>query len=264
MKFFAALVLIVAAVFVVFTESGAQTFAYTAAAVAGFFLGLAAIFAVGGLGFLLAVPILIVLLLWEIAYDLGLTATLTFAGFLVFLNLAGVPIWQTAAAHPYWAVAAVLLYFVLGALTSVYLWDDFGDRCMEAYDRMKDKFFDEQEVSIPADRRVPERLKMGWEEHVARWYHIDDEPVMRASHSPMPDLYQYGSKLQMWILVWPASLVWHLIRDLVKKIYRKMQRIYQWVMERKFQNAMGDFLTVEEERQRIQGRSRERRSPESR
>jgi len=143
----------------------------------------------------------------------------------------GIAVFATVIANPLTIVLVVLGYLVAGVLWAYPKWwffvrnirDDYLDSVRSF---LRGKGYEEWESAkaIPDDY-----LAIWWDGHGVEWGR--KFPVKARDHK---------RKIITWMAWWPVSMVWTLINDPIRKLYRYTYEVLRGTFDRVGASAMGD------------------------
>ncbi len=198
------------------------------------------LFAVGTFWFwaLLAVHFCVLLALIE--YEKVGWATLSLVATLAILHFFGDFNIVSAAVHnPGTAAMVAGGYFLAGTVWSVVKWWFFVRNCREEYDERKTEFLRQNGVEGTA---VPDALKAKWKETLG--YGLGRRGS-RLGEDVIPKASQHKGRITTWMCYWPWSMVWTIINDpvkrLFKQIYLQIQGLLQSISNRAFRGVEDDL-----------------------
>lgn len=192
---------------------------------------LAAVFFFGTFGFWIFMAVLVGILLYAMEEENGKLATCSVLATLVLLQLFGdIKAFTWLSDHPLQVLKYVGLYYLSGTAWSAVKWFLFVRERRERYDERRERFLKSKRVS---DGVMPENLKHDWKELV------EDNDLGK------PEAMQNKSRILMWMTHWPWSLVWTLLDDVVKRIFRElynaMQRVYRGISDWAYRGTEKDL-----------------------
>jgi hypothetical protein len=163
------------------------------------------------------------------------------ATFAILKFFGDVDIIGFAKANPLEFAAGVAGYFVAGTIWSVAKWWFFLKDRREKYDELKAEFLRNNGVQGTV---IPEKLRAPWRLQAASL--TDHRGYGSASaESIIPKARNHKGKILTWMTYWPWSMVWTLINDPVKKlfrqIYRSIQNLMQSISDRVFRGVEDDL-----------------------
>jgi len=142
----------------------------------------------------------------------------------------GIPIISWVMANPLLLAGCAALYFVTGVAWTYPKWWFFVRNIRDRYlDHMRSWLRGKGVEDWDSAMSVPNELKNQWfnNRHNAEWLRMF--PV-RARN--------YKSKIMTWMAWWPASMVWTLINDPIRKIYRYAWEVLRSTFDRVANSAM--------------------------
>lgn len=194
-------------------------------------------FAIGTIGFWIAVVVLNLIVLVSLDNDRGTKATIVLIIALCGLQwICGVPILGWIVGNPLTALSYIILYFGLGVLWSFVKWYLYVQDQARKYHEHRAEF-QERKGLAAGTRNNPSPIGnlAEWKEH-CRQYNIPTEALQ---------VRRYKGKITTWIVYWPWSCLWTLINDpirrLVNYLFEELQELYQSVARRAAKGVENDF-----------------------
>lgn len=152
------------------------------------------------------------ILLACIEKEQGFFATVTLIVTLVLLEqCGGIPILRYVVEHPIPILLSVLAYFAAGTGYGIVKWWFFVTEQRERYESARADFLLEKKVKGDV---MPEELKLDWKNYAERGVYGKERFEYR------PRARNFKGRILMWMTYWPWSLLWTLINDMVKKLFR--------------------------------------------
>lgn len=162
--------------------------------------------------------------------------------------------------HPGSILLAVLGYFVGGAIWSVIKWSLFSQEKRDDYEDLKRNWLKKQGVS---GSDVPDALKPSFvdvllDDYSGKWSKdaiettIDESGTKTVTRKRVVDIvpvaWDNKSRIMTWMCFWPWSALWALIDDFVRKVFKRIQRALEALMDRiaqfHFRDAHKDYTIV--------------------
>lgn len=198
------------------------------------------LFALGTFWFWVLVAVHFCVLLALIEYEKTGWATFTMiATFAALYFLGDFNVITAALRNPGLTAALAGGYFAAGTAWSVAKWWFFVRRCREDYDKQKAEFLRHNGIEGTA---IPDNLKTKWKESLGYGYGRNSH---RRSDNVIPKAGDHKSRIMAWMCYWPWSMVWTLINDPVKRvfkqIYLQIQGIMQSISNRAFRGVEDDL-----------------------
>lgn len=181
----------------------------------------------GTIWFWCLIALVCVLLFAFIDHDNGAGATVTLIVFAFVQQLFGdFKVFNYVKENPLHTAKWVALYFVAGTLWSIAKWWFYVRTQREDYDEKKRRYLDRNDVDGDV---IPSSLKRGW-----------------ADFAPeKPSAANNKEKILRWMSFWPWSALWTLINDPIKKlfkaIYKRLQNLYQRIVDHVWKGTEADF-----------------------
>lgn len=206
--------------------------------IGGIMVGLLTLFVVGSIGFWLLIGLASIMLFYCVEEDRGGLATTSIIATLFLLYFFGdLNIFGWAIENFLMLVLSIGGYFVVGTIWAIVKWWFFVRRNREKYDDAKAKFLRDEGIEGTS---IPDDQKKDWKSHISSSYNRGFEIK--------PEARKHKSRVLTWMTYWPWSMVWTLIDDPVKKlfryIYRLIQDLLQKMSDRAFAGTENDFPTT--------------------
>ncbi len=198
--------------------------------------------ALGTLGFWIFAGIVFLLLIAAVEYEKPGLATLSLivTGFALWL-FGNVNVFALAAENPLLALGLGAGYFAVGALWSLAKWWFYVRRQLRKYNEVKAEFLKNNGESEKGP--VPDRLKADWN-------------ARRPSYAryAKPQVRENKGRILTWMIYWPWSLVWTILNDPVKRLFKNifnaMKALFQKVADSAYKDVdENDFLPPKEPEQ---------------
>jgi hypothetical protein len=187
---------------------------------------LAALFAIGTLGFWLAILVLAVVITVFSEED-GVKATVTLVVGALFLQfIAKFDLLGLLRHEPFTLAFYGLLYVALGFGFACAKWWRYAKKQRRAYDRLRAAFFKKNKIEgdeLPPEykERFFEALKSSYKPNSRGFEHYSDQgdadPVI-------PDITKNKAAFIRWMTYWPLNLLFTLLNDPVR-------RLFEWLYE---------------------------------
>lgn len=195
------------------------------------------LFVLGSFWFWLLVVAEIALLFMFLEYENGFGATASVLVFGALLQLCGdVNITGYIASHPYQVAMYVLGYFVVGALWGTAKWWLYVKDRLEEYEEVKTDWL--RGKGETNTRVIPEALKGEWKTYLQNSYQY-------RSLATAPVVKDNKARVLRWMTFWWVSMVWSLINDFVKRIfkaiYHRMVDTLQAISDRIYAGVRSDL-----------------------
>lgn len=198
------------------------------------------LFAVGTFWFWALLVVHFCVLLALIEYEKVGWATISLIAAFALLHFFGDFNIVAAALHnPVTALVVAGCYFVAGTVWSVVKWWFFVRNCREEYDERKAEFLRQNGVEGTA---VPDKLKPKWKENLSFGYGRRNS---RLGEDVIPKAAKHKGRIMTWMCYWPWSMVWTVLNDpvkrLFKQIYLQIQGLLQSISNRAFSGVEADL-----------------------
>ncbi len=204
------------------------------------------LFAVGAIGFWVALVVLWAVMTWAVEMEKGWGATLTMGAAIGFALLVGKSdILSFAANHWIWLIAAVPIYLAAGTGWGISKWKWLVVKARMKYDELRGDF-EGHDYGI----NDPLELK-------ARWASIVTDAGLcgstnRCRCTTRPLVRQHKALILMWMCCWPWSLVWALLNDPIRQafryIYAKTAELMDAMSKKTFASTEVHLMTSEEKK----------------
>lgn len=211
-----------------------------ALAVFGSMGSLTELFVFGSIWFwgLLALEILLLFLFVE--YENGVGATISLAVFGALLYFCGqIDFIGYVQSHPLHVLGMVGLYFLFGTLWGVAKWYMFCRDRLEEYEDIKAAWLESK--GRKGLKSIPDDLKTPWKEHLDRNYGYGRSREMANA----PSVRDHKARIMRWMAFWVISMIWSLINDFVKRVFRaiyyRVSAFMQRVSDRIWSSTKDDF-----------------------
>lgn len=178
------------------------------------------LFALGTFWFWVLVAVHFCVLLALIEYEKTGWATFSMiATFAALYFLGDFNVVTAALRNPGLTAGIIGGYFVAGTAWSVAKWWFFVRRCREDYDKLKATFLRQNGIEGSA---IPDNLKAKWKESLTSHYRYGSERRYSFSNGVIPKASDHKSRIMTWMCYWPWSMVWTLINDPVKRLFKQI------------------------------------------
>ena len=207
------------------------------------------LFVIGTFWFWLLIATEIILLFAFIENENGIGATVSVFVFAALLQWFGnVDIISYLRANPMFIVSCLGDHFAPGAVWCIIKWRIFCRDRLEDYEEARAKFLKER--GQPAGTKVvPVELRAEWKEAVENsgkyGYGYSGYKVSTKISADPPQVREYKSQIMRWMTFWVISMIWSLINDFVKRVFRsiylKLATFLQSISDKMWRNVKGDF-----------------------
>lgn len=150
------------------------------------------------------------------------------------------------ASHAIETVIMILSFFAIGTVWAIVKWWFHVNKAADRYVEFREKWLESHNVkNVTRKTLIPDDLKGEWwgirtYDRYYRYVNLHD-PVLKARDN--------RSRIMSWMCYWPFSMVWTLINDPIRAIYRRIYRVIQgWlqaISERAF-SKVGAIADAEE------------------
>ena len=181
-------------------------------------------------------------IIWALEEDSGVWATtiVVVFGLLVTFFGPGVEWIKWVAANPWTILWGVLAYITIGSVWGVIKWYFYVSDEREAYEDRKRSWLESK--GHPGVTKVPPELKEEWTTYVCdntRWGKWDYSATVRGSkdkNKPIVDVkpiaWRNKARITRWMAYWPFSMIWSLLDDIIRKVFRHIQKWLGNLMDR--------------------------------
>lgn len=177
-------------------------------------------FALWALGFWLMVGLELIVLVACVEFEKGILATLALGVFVVALKtLVGVDVFQCIHDNPLNAGVFLAAYFAIGVVWATFkLWLYSGE-LLRKYEGLKADWIKYNCKGPGVDFSNPNcyHLRPLWTNYLKRCHpELAELP---------PKVSRHKARLMLWMSLWPVSIAWSLVDDLLRKVWSE---IYLW------------------------------------
>jgi hypothetical protein len=202
--------------------------------------------AVGAFWFWVTFACLMVLMIAAVEYDKPGLATLSIIVFFVLLGwLGNINILNAIRERPLLSLGCLAGYFAAGTMWSICKWWFYVRKLRDKFDEYKRDFLARNNRADA--KTIPDDLRILWLNEVDYNYSL-------APSKSKPIVAHNKSRIMTWMVYWPWSLVWTMVNDpikrLFKEIYRVIQGFMQKISDRAFADVEHELYPTEEEKQR--------------
>ena len=203
------------------------------------------LFLVGTFWFWALVVAEIILLFIFIENENGIGATISMIVFGCCLQFFGnVDFFNYMIENPLSIAIVVASYFLLGAIWGCVKWWIFCRDRWEEYLEMKEDFLRSKGLP-PGTKVIPDEHKLEWTRKLKEHGSYRGRTLAQS-----PRVRDNKGKILRWMSFWPVSLIWSLINDFVKRIfktiYQKIAGFLQRIADNMFAGANEDLADEEE------------------
>jgi len=214
-------------------------------------------FVIGGLWFWLLTITATIAIIFSVEKEHGVGATICFGVYLAAVHLFGDATWfQYFGSNIEVVIGLILAYLAAGAIWSLGKWF-FWNRekaivCEDNYLRVRQEWLRDKigagptKPTITEKTAIPPEYKEEWTKyvesrHTRSGFKYTDEIYLDIDFE-VPRAQKHKSRIIMWMGFWPASMVFTLTRDPVRKacsfIYESLSNKYQELAEKAWQSAI--------------------------
>ena len=187
------------------------------------------LFVIGSLGFWLLLAVEFIILLALVEYEKPFLGFLSLVGVAALLQAFGdLSLLELVKQQPMYAAGGAVAYSVAGAFWAIFKWYFFVKNRKEEYLKAKAEFeertraYKEKEAEARAQDvkvthfnsdHIGDRLN-DWERSFDRARFLNKKQTL----VPLPGEHKH--RILVWIGYWPWSMLWTLINDSVKRLYK--------------------------------------------
>lgn len=201
------------------------------------------LFLFGSFWFWALVALEIIVLFLSIENEKGILATISLIMFGCILQFMGdIDFFQFACDRPLSLAAILASYFVIGSVWGVAKWWIYCLGRLEQYNELKAEFLEENGFDSSV-KTVPKELRSRWNDVVTNENSYIGGRKRNLKHTPLAR--ENKAAILRWMSFWPISMIWSLINDFVKNIfkviYRKISGFLQRIADNMFESIKDDF-----------------------
>ena len=209
-------------------------------------------FVVGGWWFFALCGLAVVLLFLAVETDSPFWAALTLGGYFAALALLGdFNVLDWLQAHPWKALTYAGAFFGIGTVWSVAKWWFYVRERRDDYNQKKLKFIKRHNLGLKVTDAIPEDKLLEYD----GWIGSMRIGVAR------PDPSAHKSRIMTWMVYWPWSMLWTLINDPIKKlfkaIYARIEGVYERISDRLFGDVDAELALARQAREAYDTRKRQ-------
>jgi len=202
------------------------------------------IFAIGSIGFfLLWAAVSVVIVVAEDLERFGLAGLGLVAAFTVMALWGDFNVIEVARSNPLLIAELVGGYFVAGTVWAIIKWWFFVRDCRYRYEEDKAEFLTCHGIK---GKKIPDELLAQWKRHCEIAYGYGRNRL--GDLATAPQARHNKARIMRWMMFWPWSAVWTIINDPIKKlfkrIYRTIQGLLQAISDRAYRGVDDDFREV--------------------
>lgn len=185
---------------------------------------LAELFVFGSIWFWALVAVEIIILFCCVEWENGIGATISVAVFMTILYfMGGMDFITYIKDNPWNIVIGAASYIVLGIMWGIVKWYLFVKDQLDDYEELKVKWLEEHH-RITNTKVVPANLREEWKSYLSRgqfraWN--DKRPPITGV---APDPKKHADKIIRWMTFWVISLIWSIVNDFVKRIFKEIYK----------------------------------------
>jgi hypothetical protein len=177
------------------------------------------LFVIGTFWFWALLAFEVILLFAFVEYENGVGATISLVIFACCLQWLGdVDLLGFVFGNPLQLFICVASYFLIGAIWGTVKWWIFCRDRLEEYRELKEEFLISK--GLPAGTKVmPQEHKAAWKEKLERF---TDYGRGGGTLAEAPRVKKNKSRIMRWMSFWPVSMIWSIINDFVKRIFKSI------------------------------------------
>lgn len=197
---------------------------------------------------LVLIEICLLCLFVEIEHGIGATFSLVvFATILYFLGQ--VDFITYIKDHPLHILGMLGLFFLIGTLWGIGKWWMYVRDRLEDYEDHKAEWLERK--GRKGLKVVPDDLKKAWKDEIENQNRYSSASKMKIT-AAAPSVRDHKAKIMRWMAFWPVSMIWSVINDLVKRIFKSIYYhvavSLQKISDRLYKSTAADFVDEEAER----------------
>jgi hypothetical protein len=140
--------------------------------------------------------------------------------YIVFMQfLAKSDLFGHVIKHPLATFLYILSYFVIGFTWSFVKWWLFVGKLMEKRAQLNKKFLNEYKTRNRESEMNSKDMKEKWATEL-RYADLDKTSIS-----------ENKTKISVWVMYWPISLIWSLVDDLIKKIIKQLVIFFKGIYD---------------------------------
>lgn len=192
----------------------------------------------------------LILLCLFVEYEHGIGATISLAVFATILYFLGqVDFITYIKDHPFHIMGMLGLFFFIGTMWGIGKWWMFVRDRLEEYEEYKVEWLEKK--GRKGLKIVPDDLKAEWKRELDGQYRGYNDKRHKITGTA-PSVRDYKAKIMRWMAFWPISMIWSVINDFVKRvfkaIYYQISASMQRISDHLYKSTTADFVDEEAER----------------
>jgi hypothetical protein len=192
------------------------------------------------------------LIIWALEEEKGVWATVTIVAAVILMTVFGtMPTVDWVQTHQYTLLFCGVGYFVAGALWGYAVkWYFYCTSKREKYEEKKRHWL--RDRGRADSKNVPEDLKEDWEDAIKAdpnfsYRTYTGEKIVEIK----PRYWNHKARTLRWAVYWPWSFLWSVFDDVIRNVFRYLQRFFggimEWISNFVFRDLDADFKVKEEE-----------------
>jgi len=195
------------------------------------------LFVIGTFWFWALIIAELVLLFVFIENENGVEATVSLVIFAACLQwLGNVDLIGYVLSNPLSILAVVAAYFVIGSVWGIIKWWVFCRDRLEEYQDARENFL-RSHGADPSLKTMPENLRAAWKKWLDDHRNYDQGRTLDEA----PRASKNKSRIMRWMSFWPVSMIWSLINDFVKRIFKTIYQKIAGFLQRISDNMFGSI-----------------------
>lgn len=172
-----------------------------------------------------------------VEFENGIGATISMLAFGACLQwLGNIDIIKFVAEHPLSAAGGAVAYFALGACWSAIKWWIYCNNLLTRYNEAKREWMDAHNIEGTI---LTDAQKVEWQSYI-------NGPYVDKEFRKLPPLVRtHKANIMRWMSWWVISMIWSLINDFVKEIwraiYKKIAAWFQRIADKVFAGVKDDM-----------------------
>lgn len=173
------------------------------------------------------------LIIWALEEENGLWATVVFVASILLMTFFGtMPTLDWFLAHQWTILTAIGAYFIAGAVWGYAIkWYFFCIAKREKYEDIKRHWL--RNMGYPNEKTIPASMKDKWAEEIKRnhsdyfYWGPNREKIIQIETR----YWDHKARTLRWAVYWPWSVLWSIFDDVIRNIFRHLQRFFSGIME---------------------------------
>lgn len=196
------------------------------------------LFVIGTFWFWALLVLEVIILFAFVEYENGVGATISLIIFACCLQWLGdVDLLGFVFGNPLQLFICVASYFFIGAIWGTIKWWIFCRDRLEEYHELKEEFLISK--GLPAGTKVmPQEHKVEWKRKLENYRGYAFRNVGNLSEAPR--VKRNKIRIVRWMSFWPVSMIWSIINDFVKRIFKSIYYEISSYLQHISDNMFGD------------------------